>query len=285
MNARAAVAVAIGGLISLVWSLPAGAAAMGRGGGGGFGGGMRGFSGGMGRSLGAPTMRMSAPSINRSMGAPSMRVAGPTVGRNLGAPAFRGTAPIVRGRTGIPMARLGMGNRGIGGNVLRDRDHGILGNRFRDRDRDHDRFFRHRRFDDDDDFALGLIFGFGFPYATAYPYPVYEPYPSYPTYSYPTYSTTVVQQAAPEAVLLSGLALSWEGTDELLVSWSGQAAQISQVAFSLLDTDRQVIEAKVVRTPPYTTTFDRVSYDAAYLQLAIQHRDGSVDTAVQPLPR
>jgi hypothetical protein len=220
---------------------------------GGFRGGMGGFGGGMSRSMGAPTARMGAPTMR--LGAPTMRMGAPPVGRV-------GTLDGDRAFGG----QFGVRERGFG-----DNDRVFGGRRGFDRDRD-DFFFRHRRFRDDDDFSLGLIFGFGYPFYGYAPYPYAYPYPVYPQ---STYSSSA---------LLSYLSTRWLGAGDLWVGWSGPAIGVRQVAFSLLDPDQRVIGTRVVWTPPYGVTFRAVPDRAVYVQIAVVHRDGSADSAIQVLP-
>jgi hypothetical protein len=266
--------------LGLLLSLPATAAGFAPGGGfGGRMGGMAGFRGGMGSGFIAGRSSASMPQANW--------VGTPQANWVMGAP-----------RMGIGTRGIGAGTFGFRARGFADRDDFAFRNhRFFDRD---DFAFRDRRFFDRDDFAfrnhrffdrddfffrhhgffprhgfnsaviIGVPFGGLYPYG-GYGYSAYSPSNMYQPYTY------------SQAVLLDGLTLRQLENGGLRASWSGEGVQVTSVTFSLLDSDQGVLRSRTVGTPPYAVTFRRVPDGAAYLQLAVTHADGSVDSAVQDL--
>lgn len=133
-------------------------------------------------------------------------------------------------------------------------------------------------------------FGFYYPYSAYwgyYPY-AYYPYGYYPGYVYaPVYiekSEPAQRQPAAPASVGDQMSVQWLRNGRLRVGWSGDPAKVKQVEFSLLDTNRRLLELRVVRTQPFNTTFTAPPHDAVYLQTAVVYGDGSVDSAIRPLP-
>jgi hypothetical protein len=137
-------------------------------------------------------------------------------------------------------------------------------------------------------FAFGL--GYWYPYYPYYPYYAYLPY--YPYGYYPGYvcPPPYVERddhyrspAAPSS-LGDELIMQWQRGGKLLAGWSGHAARVQQVEFSLLDSQRQLLMLQVARREPYRTVFSAPPDEAAYLQMAVVYTDGSVDSVIRPLP-
>jgi hypothetical protein len=139
-------------------------------------------------------------------------------------------------------------------------------------------------------FALG--FGWWWPYYYPFygPYPYYPYYPCYPYgyypgYVYPPPYGDYNKEAPPRTSSLGDqLTMQWQRGGGLLVAWSGRAAKVKQVEFSLLDSHRQLLTLEVARRAPYRTTFASPPDEAVYLQMAVVYADGSVDSVIRRIP-
>jgi hypothetical protein len=140
--------------------------------------------------------------------------------------------------------------------------------------------------------SFGLALGFGYyPFYWDYPYYPYYYYPYYgygPVYVYPPYAERNdyrrENRPAQPSSLADQLTMQWQRHGTLLVGWSGAAAKVRQVEFSLLDSHRQLLELQVARRVPYHTIFSSPPDEAVYVQMAVIYTDGSVDSVVRPLP-
>jgi len=135
-------------------------------------------------------------------------------------------------------------------------------------------------------FALGFgYWWYPYYYPYYYGYYPYYPYGYYPGYVYPPpYSDYNRESTAKPSSLADQLMMQWQRRGKLLVGWSGRAAKVQQVEFSLLDSHRQLLALQVARGAPYRTTFSSPPDEAVYLQMAVVYADGSVDSVIRPLP-